>query len=66
MSLEQRLTSLIRAGRHVIDSDFDPMAFHEWRKEANECMSVLLGQDKAETTSFECLETQCERGKPEI
>jgi hypothetical protein len=65
MSLEQRLTSLIRAGRHVIDSDFDPMAFHEWRKEANECMSVLLGPEDRDKTSFEYRGTQSERGKPQ-
>ncbi len=66
MSLEQRLTSLIRAGRHVIDSDFDPTAYREWRKEASECMSVLLGPDDREKTSLECRGTQCERGKPQV
>jgi hypothetical protein len=38
----------------VIDSDFDVIAYHEWRREAGECIDVLLGPETDATTMLEC------------
>ncbi len=42
MSLEQSVDSLIEAGWHVIDSDFDIAAFTHWRKQALDCVGALM------------------------
>ena len=34
MSIERRIDDLIEAGWGVVDSEFDPIAFHHWRRSA--------------------------------
>ncbi|MFH1114341.1 MAG: hypothetical protein V1792_10495 [Pseudomonadota bacterium] len=65
MNLEQHLTNLIRAGRHVIDSDFDLMAYHEWRREAYKCMDVLLDPEKGAAPPSERSSDRNKWGKPQ-
>jgi hypothetical protein len=45
MCFEKQFDDLIEAGWDVIDSDFDPVSFHHWRKQAAVCLSSLLGPD---------------------
>ena len=66
MRLENRLNSLIRAGRHVIDSDFDVQALHEWKKEAWECVSVLSAPDRDDTTQFDVSRAGHHRTNPKV
>jgi len=49
---EKRIDDLIEAGWHVLDSDFDTAAFQQWRKQAFECLTDLLGPDHSYTRSF--------------
>jgi hypothetical protein len=64
MRLEQRLNSLIRAGRNVIDSDFTVAALLEWKKEAGSCVDALLRPEDMDTERLEDLSTQNDQGKP--
>jgi hypothetical protein len=43
--VEKQLDALIQAGWHVFESDFDHKAFLRWRKQAYECVSLLVGAD---------------------
>lgn len=52
MFVEKRIDDLIEAGWHVLDSDFDTMAFQHWRKQAFKCLTALLGPDHTYTRSF--------------
>jgi hypothetical protein len=45
MSVEERIDDLIDAGWRVLDSDFDPTAFHRWRLSAFDCLKDMLGSD---------------------
>jgi hypothetical protein len=38
MSIEQRIDNLIAAGWYVLDSDFDPVAWQQWREQAFLCV----------------------------
>ena len=49
---EKRIDDLIRAGWHVLDSDFDEAAFQNWRREALKCLTVMLGSEHAYTQYF--------------
>jgi hypothetical protein len=52
VSLEQVVDNLIEAGWHVIDSDFDAIAFAHWRKQALDCIGALMGPAHAYTHYF--------------
>lgn len=45
MSSEQALDDLIKAGWSVIESNFEPDAFLNWRKRALDCVTILVGPD---------------------
>ena len=64
MSVEQLVDNLIEAGWHVIDSDFDMMAFSHWRKQALECIGALMGPAHAYTHYFRDFVEQAEKVKP--
>ena len=53
MSIERRIDDLIEAGWGVVDSDFDPIAFHHWRRRAFDCLTAMVGQDHVYTRHFE-------------
>ena len=61
MSLEQLVDNLIEAGWHVIDSDFDMMAFSHWRKQALDCIGALMGPAHAYTQYFRDFVEQAEK-----
>ena len=58
MSVDGRIDDLIEAGWAVFDSDFDPIAFHHWRRKAFDCLTALLGPDHAYPRQFEYLVRQ--------
>ncbi len=53
MSVEGRIDELIKAGWGVLDSDFDPAAFQNWRRKAFECLTAMFGPDHIYTKYFE-------------
>ncbi len=61
MSHEQLVDNLIEAGGHVIDSDFDMMAFSHWRKQALDCIGALMGPAHAYTQYFRDFVEQAEK-----
>lgn len=61
MSLEQLVDNLIEAGWHVIDSDFDMVAFTHWRKQALDCIGALMGPAHAYTHYFRDFVDQAEK-----
>jgi hypothetical protein len=58
MCIDGRIDDLIEAGWGVLKSDFDPIAFHHWRRKAFDCLTALLGPDHAYTRQFEYLVRQ--------
>jgi len=52
MSVVQRIDDLIEAGWGVLDSDFDPIAFHHWRRKAFDCLTAVVGPDHVYTRHF--------------
>jgi hypothetical protein len=52
MCVQRRIDDLIKAGWSVLESDFHPVAFHNWRREAFYCLNALLGPDHAYTEFF--------------
>ncbi len=46
------IDNLIEAGWHVIESDFDPRAFKNWKMRAFECVHSLMGPDHPYTQYF--------------
>ena len=61
MSPEQLVDNLIEAGWHVIDTDFDMMAFTHWRKQALDCIGALMGPAHAYTHYFRDFVEQAEK-----
>ncbi len=61
MSTERRIDDLIEAGWFVLDSDFDPAAFHYWRQRAFDCLTDMLGPDHYYTRHFSTLLRQGEK-----
>ena len=61
MLLEQSVDSLIEAGWHVIDSDFDIAAFTCWRKQALDCVGALMGPAHPYTHYFRDFVEQAEK-----
>jgi hypothetical protein len=53
MSIERRIDDLIEAGWGVVNSDFDPLAFHHWRRSAFDCLTAMFGPDHVYTRHFE-------------
>ncbi len=53
MSVEQRIDDLIKAGWGVLESDFDPDAFQNWRQKAFECLNAMFGPQHIYTKYFE-------------
>ena len=47
MSFEKQFDDMIEAGRNVIDTDFDPVAFQQWRAHAITCLSSSMEHDPA-------------------
>ncbi len=43
--VKKQLDALIQAGRRVFEHDFDQTAFLRWRKQAHDCVSLLVGAD---------------------
>ena len=64
MSIERRIDDLIEAGWGVVNSDFDPIAFHHWRRSAFDCLTAMFGPDHVYTKHFEKLVRQ--GGKTDI
>jgi hypothetical protein len=52
MSFEKQFDDMIEAGRNVIDTDFDPVAFQQWRAHAITCLSSLMEHDHAYAKYF--------------
>lgn len=52
MNFEKQFDDLIEAGRNVIDTDFDPIAFQHWRTNAFTCLSALMGYNHAYAKDF--------------
>jgi hypothetical protein len=52
MTVEERIDNLIEAGWYVLDSDFDRTAFADWRKQALNCVTALLGPSHTYTCYF--------------
>jgi hypothetical protein len=52
MCIEKRIDDLIEAGWKVLDTDFDPVAFENWRIRVVACLSELLGCDHPYTKYF--------------
>jgi hypothetical protein len=53
MKIEDQIDELIKAGWGVVESDFDPVAFRQWRLKAFECLSAMFGSDHVYTKYFE-------------
>lgn len=49
MKAENQIDELIMAGWRVVDSDFDPVAFHLWRLKAFDCLTAMFGPDHVYT-----------------
>jgi hypothetical protein len=52
MCVERRIDDLIQAGWGVLESDFHPDAFQNWRRKAFYCLNTLLGPDHFYTKHF--------------
>jgi hypothetical protein len=55
------IDDLIEAGWHVLDSDFDDLAFLHWKRQALHCFSLLLGPDHEYTEDFRNYVNQAEK-----
>jgi hypothetical protein len=53
MNTEDRIDELIMAGWRVVASDFDPLAFDQWRRKAFDCLRAMLGPDHGHAKYFE-------------
>lgn len=61
MSIEGRIDELIKAGWGVLESNFDPVAFQHWRRNAFECLNTMFGPDHIYTKYFEHFVQQGDR-----
>jgi hypothetical protein len=52
MYRERLIDSLIEAGWHVLDTDFDEAALRNWRELALICLTDLLGSDHIYVQQF--------------
>lgn len=53
MNTEDRIDELIMARWRVVASDFDPVAFDQWRRKAFDCVRAMLGPNHVHTKYFE-------------
>ncbi|MDA8408598.1 MAG: hypothetical protein M0T73_17285 [Deltaproteobacteria bacterium] len=49
---DEAFEALVEAGYQVVQTDFDEMAFREWRQKAINCIATLLGAEHPYTRSF--------------
>ncbi len=49
---DRMIDELIEAGWYVLESDFDPRAFVQWKMRALECVHCLMGPDHPYTQYF--------------
>jgi len=61
MKNEYQIDELIKAAWDVVDSDFDPVAFQNWRLKAFECLTAMFGSDHVYTKYFEHLVRKADR-----
>ncbi len=66
MSCEDRIDNLIEAGWYVVESGFAPAALAHWRREALDCVAVLMGPDHSCTRHFRHSVTGAEETDVEI
>jgi hypothetical protein len=59
--VEGQIDDLIEAGWYVLESDFDPVAFVNWRQKALNCLKILLGPDHPYTEYFKDFVTEAEK-----
>jgi hypothetical protein len=59
--IEKQIDDLIEAGKQVLDTNFDPIAFSLWKSRAFDCLSTLLGPDHAYTMGFRDYVTEPEK-----
>ena len=52
MDLKTRLDQLIEAAWRVIETDFDPVVFQQWRAHALACVTEMVGPDHYYTHCF--------------
>ena len=56
--VERTIDELIEAGWYVLESDFDPRAFVQWKLRALECVECLMGPDHPYTQYFNSFVTR--------
>ena len=56
--VERTIDELIEAGWYVLESDFDPRAFVQWKLRALECVECLMGADHPYTQYFNSFVTR--------
>jgi len=61
MKTQHQLDELIKAGWGVVHSDFDPVAFQNWRLKVFECLNAMFGSDHVYTKYFEYFVQQGDR-----
>ena len=61
MTIEQRIDELIKAAWEVLESDFDPIAFQNWRLKAFDYLRATFGPDHVYTKYFEHFVEQGDR-----
>lgn len=49
---DEAFEALVQAGYQVVETDFDEMAFKEWRQKAVNCIAALLGSEHPYARSF--------------
>ncbi len=52
MFFEKRIDTLIEAGWHLLNSDFDETDFLRWNRHAQKCVCDLLGSDHPYAEQF--------------
>jgi hypothetical protein len=52
MYAERAIDRLIEAGWYMLDSEFDPAAYRNWKERAFECVSALMGPQHMYTRYF--------------
>lgn len=52
MSIERQIDDLIESGWDVLNSNFDPIVFQNWRNQAADCIVALLGPHHTYTEYF--------------
>lgn len=53
VSVASQIDDMIEAARVVLASDFDPVAFQQWRRRALACLTAMVGPDHVSTRHFE-------------